>query len=98
VERHHALIMWDWDYYRVAQWLGHDNVEVLRAHYAVEDRLHQQVYGGDLAYRASYGRPAEGLHICRCGKTPASVAVFSGNGHAPAGIRTRGPSLKGWDV
>lgn len=48
------LIEWGFDYARVADWLGHESVEMVRKHYEKDARIHQKLYGDawlDRAFR-----------------------------------------------
>lgn len=46
------LIDWGHDHGRVANWLGHGNVEKLRKHYEIDARLNEKVHGGNWLLRA----------------------------------------------
>lgn len=80
------LIMWGWDYYRTAQWLGHSDVEMLRAHYDVESRLHARLHGEDWLYRAFHGKPRRARTPAEGANPPVPVLGASKVAHAPAGI------------
>jgi integrase len=46
------LIEWGFDYGRVADWLGHDSVDMTRNNYEQEARLHAKLYGDQWLSRA----------------------------------------------
>ena len=46
------LIEWGYDYSRVAEWLGHESVDMTRRTYEHEARLHRRNYGGSWMERA----------------------------------------------
>jgi integrase len=55
------LIEWGYDYARVADWLGHETVDMTRREYEHNARLHERLYGKDwLARIARKGRSDKG--------------------------------------
>jgi integrase len=46
------LVEWDHDYARVADWMGHESVNMTRRSYEHCARLHERLYGGDWLLRA----------------------------------------------
>jgi integrase len=50
------LIDWDFDYNRVADWHGHESVNMTRKHYEHNARLLKQEHGGDWLARAGRAR------------------------------------------
>lgn len=82
------LIDWDFDYQRVAQWLGHDKADRLRKSYEQDARIHQRLYGEHWIYRAfiasSEGAaPEPGAATRRSGATPPVEG--DGGGRVPPG-------------
>jgi integrase len=76
------LIDGAFDYARVADWLGHESVDMVRKHYERDARLNAKVHGVNWLERAFFGRsrnPKKGP------KTPSSGAVPPVGNDAPAG-------------
>lgn len=46
------LVEWDFDYARVADWHGHESVNMTKNHYAHSARLHERLYGDNWLRRA----------------------------------------------
>lgn len=75
------LIEWDWDYYRVAQQLGHSNVEQLRQDYDRDSRLAYRQDGekGNWLSRAARGPPTLRCKNVHRGERPRSgETAYSG--------------------
>ncbi|MHB8585985.1 MAG: hypothetical protein ACYDDF_09170 [Thermoplasmatota archaeon] len=80
------IIEWNHDHYRVAKWLGHEDVKMLRMHYDQDAHLHEKVHGKDWLYRAFYGRPRRGRTPAEASKARVSVLTPRASGNAPVGI------------
>lgn len=46
------LIEWNFDYARVAQWTGHESIDMIRREYEQDARLHAKLYGKNWLSRA----------------------------------------------
>lgn len=78
------LIEWGHNHARVANWLGHDGVDMLRKQYEQEARLHEQIHGKDWLLRAFQAKPIRRTEA-RKPVLAESSAVSLGEVDAPAG-------------
>lgn len=79
------LVEWGFDYARVADWTGHESVEMVRSHYEKDARIHAQLYGKDWLERA-FRKPKRTVK----GPKPTSLSGVSPVEYdAPGEIRTR---------
>lgn len=74
------LVDWGFDYARVADWLGHETVDMTRREYEHNARIQQRIHGDDWLLRLAR-RPTD-----RRPKNAVSVGPTGGKSDAPAGI------------
>lgn len=89
------LIEWDFDYARVAQWTGHESVDMIRRTYEHDARLHAKMYGDNWLTRAFYrpqrdDRTVKGSKPSDCPDAPL-LADTGRTGFEPAagGLKAR---------
>ena len=57
------LVEWKHDHARVANWMGHEGVDMLRSSYEQDARIHEKMYGKNWLFRAFVARRKEAPQI-----------------------------------